>query len=129
MTELVSELVSKLGVENTQAKGGAGLILKLAQEKLGGDFSKVAAAIPGAKDLISAAPAAAGGAKLIGGLLGSIGGDKAKGLSDLAGLAGGFAQLNLDSGMVTKFVPIILQFAKSKGGQDAMSLLAKVLQK
>jgi hypothetical protein len=129
MTELIGELVSKLGVQEGQAKGGAGLIFKLAQAKLGGDFSKVAAAVPGAKELISSAPATGEGAKLLGGLLGALGGDKGKDLSDLAGLAGGFAQLKLDGGMVAKFIPIILEFAKGKGGQEVLGLLAKVLQK
>ncbi len=129
MTELISELMSKLGVQEAQAKGGAGLIFKLAQEKLGGEFAKVAAAVPNAKELIASAPQNGGTAKLVGGLLGALGGSKARGLSDLAGLAGGFAQLKLDSGMVAKFIPIIVEFAKRKGGQDIVALLAKVLQK
>jgi hypothetical protein len=129
MNELIGELVSKLGVQEEQAQGGAGLIFKLAQEKLGGNFSKVSAAVPGIKDMISSAPQAGGAAKLVGGLLGAIGGDKAKGLSDLAGLAGGFSQLKLDSGMVAKFIPIILEFVKGKGGQEVLALLSTVLQK
>ena len=129
MNELIGELVSKLGVQEGQAKGGAGLLFKLAQDKLGGDFSKVASALPGVKDLISSAPAAGGVAKLAGSLLGAIGGGKAQGLAGLASLAGGFSQLKLDSGMIAKFVPIVLEFAKSKGGQEIVGLLAKVLQK
>lgn len=66
--------------------------------------------------------------KLAGGLLGAIGGSKAQGLSGLAGLFGGFSKLDLDSGMVAKFVPIVLDFAKQKGGQNLTALLAKVLQ-
>jgi hypothetical protein len=80
------------------------------------------------KDLISSAPANGGAAKLVGGLLGAMGGGKAQGLSDLAGLASGFSQLKLDSGMVTKFIPIILEFAKNKGGQEILGLLAKGVQ-
>lgn len=129
MTELISELVSKLNVEEGQAKGGAGLIFKLAQEKLGGEFSKVATAVPDAKDLISSAPQAGGVGKLVGGLLGTVGGSKSQGLSDLAGLASGFGQLKLDSAMVAKFIPIVLEFVKGKGSQDVVALLAGVLQK
>jgi hypothetical protein len=129
MTELINELVSKLGIKEEQAKGGAGLLFKLAQEKLGGDFTKVAAALPAVKELISSAPQGGGGAPWVGGLLGALGGDKAKGLSDLAGLAGGFAKLKLDSGMVAQFIPIVLEFAKSKGGPDILNLLAKALKK
>ena len=128
MTELISSLVSQLGIQEGQAKGGAGLLFKLAQEKLGGDFSSVAGALPGVADLIAAAPQAGGAAKLVGGLLGAIGGDKAKGLSNLASLAGGFSQLKLDSGMVAKFVPVILGFVKGQGGQGIADLLTKVLK-
>ena len=128
MEELIGQLVSKLGVQEGQAKGGAGLLFKLAKDKLGGDFSKVAAAVPGVNDMMSAAPQAGGAAKLVGGLLGAMGG-KAQGLAGLASLAGGFSQLKLDSRMVTKFVPIILEFVKGKGGAEVVGLLSKVLQK
>ena len=50
--ELIDQLVSQLGVQAGQAKGGAGLLFKLAQEKLGGDFSRISAVIPEAADLI-----------------------------------------------------------------------------
>lgn len=129
MNELISQLVSQLGVQEGQAKGGAGLLLKLAQSKLGGDFGKVAQAIPGAQDLIGAAPAEGGAAKLLGGLAGALGGGKAGGLADLASLAGGFSQLKLDASMISKFVPVILSFVQSKGGQEAVKLLAGVLKR
>ncbi len=112
-----------------QAKGGAGLIFKLAQSKLGGDFSKIAAVLPGVQELIAAAPQSGGMAKLAGGLLGAIGGGKAQGLADLAGLASGFANLKLDSAMLSKFIPIVLDFVKGRGGAGVMELLAKALQK
>lgn len=129
MTELIKELVTKLGVQEGQATGGAGLIFKLAQQKLGGEFAKVAAVVPGIQALTAAAPQPTGAAKVVGGLLGALGGSKVEGLSDLAGLASGFAQLKLDSGMVARFLPIVLEFVKGRGGQEVMSILAKVLQK
>ena len=129
MNELITQLESQLGVQEGQAKGGAGLLLKLAQSKLGGDFSKVSAVIPGIQDLIKAAPEAGGASKLLGGLAGALGGGKAGGLADLASLAGGFSQLKLDPQMISKFVPIILSFVQSKGGQEAVKLLSGVLKK
>jgi hypothetical protein len=125
MNELIGTLVKQLGVQEKQAQGGAGLLLKLAQDKLGGDFSKVAAAVPGAADLVQQAPESGGAASLLGGLASAIGGGKA---ADLASLAGGFSQLKLDPSMVAKFVPVILEFVKSKGGQEALGLLTKVLK-
>lgn len=129
MTELIGELVSKLGVQEGQAQGGAGLLFKLAQSKLGGDFSKVAEAVPGVQDMIKAAPEPGGVGKLLGGLAGALGGGKAGGLTDLASLAGGFSQLKLDPSMIGKFVPLILSFVQSQGGQAVVQLLTKVWQK
>ena len=129
MTELIGQIVQQLGVQEGQAKGGAGLLLKLAKDKLGGDFAKVAQAIPGASDLIGAAPAPGAASSLLGGLSSALGGGKLGGLTDLASLAGGFSQLKLDAGMIGKFVPVILDFLKSKGAQDALALLTSALQK
>ncbi len=126
MNELISQLVSQLGIQEGQAKGGAGLLLKLAKDKLGGDFGKVAEAIPGAQELVGAAPVAGGAAKLLGGLAGALGGGRA---ADLASLAGGFSQLKLSPDLIGKFVPIILSFVQSKGGAEIVKLLGSVLKK
>jgi hypothetical protein len=48
--------------------------------------------------------------------------------SGLAGLAGGFSKLGLDSGMIGKFLPIILSFVQSKGGGGVKTILEKVLK-
>lgn len=128
MEELIKQLTSQLGIGSDQAKGGAGLLFKLAQSKLGGDFSKVTAALPGVADLVKAAPAAGGAAKLLGGLASALGGSKAEGLAGLASLAGGFSQLKLDAGMIGKFVPVVLSFVQSKGGGELQALLAKALK-
>ena len=46
--ELTDILTKSLGVSQNQAQGGAGLLFKLAKDKLGaGDSSKVASAVPG----------------------------------------------------------------------------------
>ena len=120
--ELVDQLTKNLGVSRTQAQGGAGLLFKLAKDKLGaGDFSKVSAAVPGIDGMLSAAPASGGG--MLGGLGKMLGGG-----GGLAGLAGGFSKLGLNSGMIRKFVPIILQFVQSKGGDGVKSLLEKGLK-
>ena len=119
--ELIDLLTKNLGVSETQAQGGAGLLFKLAKEKLGGaDFSKVSASVPGIDNLISTAPASGGQLGGLGKMFGGAGG--------LASLAGGFKNLGLDSGMVGKFVPIILQFVQSKGGEGVKALLEKALK-
>jgi hypothetical protein len=123
LMELIDQLTKTLGVSETQAQGGAGLLFKLAKDKLGGgDFSKVSAAVPGIDSLISAAPAGGGGGlgKLISGITGKSTG--------IAGLAGKFSNLGMDGSMIGKFVPIILSFVQNKGGDGVKSILEKVLK-
>jgi hypothetical protein len=49
-------------------------------------------------------------------------------LGTLASLAGGFSKLGMDSGMIGKFIPIILSFVQSKGGEGVKALLEKALK-
>lgn len=133
MTELIGMLTSQLGVKEEQATGGAGMLFKLAQEQLGGgDFSKVATALPGVMDLISKAPATESST---GGLMGmaasamsAFGGETGGGLANLAKMAGALDSLGLDLGTITKFAPIVMEFAQKQGGDEIMGLLQKVLK-
>jgi hypothetical protein len=126
--ELIELLTKNLGVPEDQAKGGAGLLFNLAKEKLGeSDFSQVAQHIPGINELIGTAPKSGGLGSALGGLASSIGGDASK-FGGIANLASGFSELGLDSGMVGKFIPIILSFVQGKGGSGVKDLLEKVLK-
>ncbi len=123
--ELLNMLTSQLGINEEQAGGGAGMILNLAKEKLGGDFSQITDAIPDINGLLEKAPSSGGGMMgALGGLASSFG---AGDLGNLASLASGFSKLDLDAGMITKFIPIILEFVKGKAGENVMGLLAKAL--
>lgn len=125
--ELLQQLVEKLGVTESQASGGTGLILQVAKEHLdGADFSKIAEYIPGAEGLIEAAPSEEGGGMMgmLGGIASQLGADK---LGDLAGLASGFSKLDMDSGLVQKFISTVLDYLKDKGGDSVQQLLANVL--
>jgi hypothetical protein len=126
--ELIQQLTQNLGVDETQAKGGAGLIFKMAQEKLGsGEFAQLASAIPAINNLIGEAPAPGGGlAGAIGGLAGAMGGGGQ--LANLAALAGGFGQLGLNPTMASEFIPIILSFVQNQGGEQVKNILAGVLK-
>lgn len=126
--ELINQLVQTLGIDEGQAKGGAGLLFKLAKDKLGaGDFGTIAEAVPGVEDLVGSAPQAGGLGSALGGITSALGGE-GSGLGSLAGLAAGFSQLNLDTGMAGKFIPIILSFVQSKGGDSVKDLLAGALK-
>jgi len=126
--ELLELLKKNFGVPENQAKGGAGLLFNLAKEKLGeSDFSQVAQHVPGINELIGIAPKSKGLGTALGGLASSIGGDASK-FGSIASLASGFSELGLDSGMVGKFIPIILSFVQGKGGSGVKGLLEKVLK-
>lgn len=126
--ELLQMLTSQLGVSEEQAQGGAGLLFKMAKEKLGADeFAQVASAVPNIENLISSAPEAGGVSAALGGLASSFGGGAGQ-LGNLASLAGGFKNLNLDSGMVGKFIPVVMNFVQLEGGDTIKNILEKVLK-
>lgn len=124
--DLLNMLTSQLGVNQEQAAGGAGMIFDLAKEKLGGDFSQISSAIPEVEGLIDKAPDTGGGLMgALGGLASSLGADS---LGNLASLASGFSKLDLDADMISKFVPVILDYVKGKAGDGVMGLLGNVLK-
>ena len=126
--ELIQMLTSQLGISDEQATGGAGLLFKMAKDKLGDDdFSQVSSAIPDIENLISSAPDAGGLGGALGGLESTFGGGAGQ-LGNLASLAGGFKKLNLDSGLISKFIPIVMSFVQSKGGDSIKAILEKVIK-
>lgn len=125
---LVEQIIQKLGVSKEQAEAGLGLILKLAKDKLGADFSQVSNVIPEANHLVDAVPAeekSAGGG-LLGMLVDKVG---FGGLGKLADLAANFQKLGLDMDKLQEFVKTILAFVEMKGGTVVKDLLNKVLTK
>lgn len=133
--DLVQQLISQLGVNEGQAKGGAGMLFKLAQEKLGsGEFQQLVNAIPGITGLMKSAPEPGAQGGLMGAIgsaastFGGLGGKNMESLSNLSQLAGGFSQLGLSADMVGKFLPIVLGFVQEHGGEHARGLLEKVLK-
>jgi hypothetical protein len=125
--ELIDLLTNTLGVKENQATGGAGLLFKVAKEKLGDtDFSQISQHVPGINELIESAPESGGIGGALGGLASALGGSGSE-LGNLASLAGGFSKLGLDSGMISKFIPVILSFVESKGGGAVKGLLEQAL--
>jgi len=127
MNDLIQMLTSQLNLDQGQAEGGVGLLLKVAQEKLGaGDFSQLAGAIPDASKLLSAAPASGGGGLLgaLGGLASSLGGGK---LGTLAELAAGFEKLGVGGDIARQFGPIVLAYLQKNGSGQALDIVKKLL--
>lgn len=125
--EIIQKLTESLGISDDQAKGGTGLLLKLASEKLGDGFSGIQSAIPEASSLISDAPAekSSGLMGAVGGLMSGLGG-KAGAAGSLASLAAGFGQLGLDGDMVGKFTAVVVPFIREKAGDSVADKLSGV---
>lgn len=128
MTELLGQLTSQLGIDESQAKGGLGSMLKLAQDKLGeGDFSQISGLFgDSAGELLGAAPSKSGGGMMdmLGSAASALGVDTGD-LGQFAALAGSFKDLGIDMNTVTKFAPIVMDWVQSEGGEDILGLLKK----
>jgi len=118
-SDLMGMLTSQLGVTDKQATGGVGSILNYAKGELpSSDYSTLASAIPNASSLLSMAPAVSSSLGALGSMGGSAGG--------MAALASQFSSLGLDSSMISKFVPIILNYFKGTNATGATSILSKL---
>ena len=117
-----------LDLDEGQARGGAGLIFKFAQEKLSsGEFGQLSEIVPEIQDLINDAPESGGLLGALGGLA-SVFGGKAEGMGNLANIVAGFSKLGLDSEMFSKFIPVILDFLQDKGGERIKNILDSVIK-
>ena len=128
MIELVQQLISKAGVSEEQAQGGAGLLFGLLKDKLSAqDFAQVTEAVPDVNDLIAAAPEGGGGGLkgMLGGIASSLGMSQ---LGDLASLANGFSKLGLNTEAMERFIPVVMSFVESKGGEGLGQIVGKVLK-
>ena len=106
---LMSILTSQLGVTDTQALGGAGALLQLAQDKLGVDqFSAISAIIPGADSYLNIA-------NTVGKISGSL-----TSLDDVKPI---FENLGMSGDLVGDFIPAISGYASMAGGSDVADLL------
>lgn len=124
---LVDLLSNQLGVTRHQAEGGAGSIFQLAKQNLSvEDFDSIAKAVPGIDGMMDAAPKAERDSSSPGGIS-SLLGSGSNTLGGIAGLTSAFDKLGLSGDMVGKFVPIILDYVKNKGGEGVMSLLKGAL--
>jgi hypothetical protein len=120
-SKLIGSLVDKLGVSEEQATGGSGAVFKEAKNNMDpGDYTQLLKAVPGIDSLISKAPQAGGLAGKASSLLGGSAGS-------MTGLTDSFSKLGLSPDMVNQFVPVILDFVQSEGGQQAMTLLKNAL--
>lgn len=134
---LVDLLTRQLGVSTVQAEGGAGAIFKAAKERLSPtEYTQVSDAIPEATSLLDAAPkprtdsgiggSMGGVTSALGGKGSSLGGT-AKAVGSMGALSESFSSLGMTPDMAGKFIPVVLDYAKSKGGSTVMNLLKNAL--
>ena len=121
---IVDILVQQLGVTPAQASGGAGSIFSMAQQVMTpSNFGLVSKAVPGMDQLLAAVPAA-GATNLMGGAAGTLGGSS---LGNMAALAGSFQSLGMSSGIMSQFLPVILDYVQNQGGSTVMGLLQSAI--
>jgi hypothetical protein len=126
--ELVELLVKNLGITTQQAEGGAGSIFNAAKQDMGvEDFKKVTTAMPEVEQLMAAAPKIEKGSGTLGGISSMLSKDTGS-LGKMAGLYDSFSKLGLSEDMVGQFIPLISDYAKSKGGETVSNLLKTALQ-
>lgn len=125
--KLLPLLTQNLGVTESQAKGGAGIIFDYVKQKVSTEeFALVAKSLPGVESLINLAPKANELSAQIGGLSPTLGG-KSDLTGGMAGVAEKFGKLGLDAGMVDKYVKTILDFAQSEAGSTVTNIIKGAL--
>jgi Protein of unknown function VcgC/VcgE (DUF2780) len=128
---LVDILVRQLGITPEQAAGGAGAIFSMAKQGMSPtDFSQVIKAVPGMNQYLAAAPSQTAPTYGMADLMGAAGsalGGSGSALGNMASLVASFQSLGLNFGMVSQFIPVILQYAQTQGGAATMSLLQSAL--
>ncbi|MFK5947640.1 MAG: DUF2780 domain-containing protein [Methylococcales bacterium] len=125
---LTETLVKQLGVSQAQAQGGSGALFQVAKSKMtDAAFSKVSESVPGMSGLLGAVPqtkpkSATG--NLLGTLAAATGNDT---LVSAASLVNTFQQLDMSKGMVSQFVPVVIDYVKKNSGDVTANLLSAAL--
>jgi hypothetical protein len=127
---LLPVLTSQLGVSETQAQGGMGSLLQVAQTTLSSnDFAQLSEGIPGMQTLLAAAPALSSksaGGNALSGMLANAGGLVA-GLGSMSKLTQQFEALGLNPEMIVQFATIAIDYfsnSAEKGVENADSTAA-----
>ena len=126
---LLGLLSGDLGVGSEQAAGGAGALLRAAKTQLGGDdFSKVTDAVPGIQALLGMEPKKeeSSTSDLLGAAGALFGNDSGLGqqIVGALGVADSFDKFGLDASMLDRFIPIILNYVQTEGGEMVSKLLS-----
>jgi hypothetical protein len=125
---LIDILVQQLGVSSQQASGGAGSIFSVAQQVMSPtNFGLVSKAVPDMSQILASAPASGATPNLMGSAANALGSGSR--LGQMAALASSFQSLGMSSGMMGKFIPVILDYVQNQGGSTTMSLLQSAIMR
>lgn len=124
--DLVGNVMSQLGLNQTQAEGGLGSLLGLAQSSLGTtDYSTLAASIPNADSLLAAAPTL-DSASGVSGLL-SKAGNLGSSLQSSAMVFDTFEKLGISKDLAMPMINIAKSYLEANGTEGTSELLTKGL--
>lgn len=122
---LADRLAEELGITPDQGAAGAGSIFRYAQQKMSADdFKKIHDLIPGMDHILSAGPLANDSDF-------PANPEETKSMTPELGtrlLKNEFDQFGLAPDMVQQFVPVIVEYVKSRGGEPVANLLRNALQ-
>lgn len=128
-SNLVNDVMSQLKLNENQAQGGIGSLLSIAQTALGDSkFKAIEDSIPGAQQLMQAAPAFDTKSGL-GGLISQAAGstDLGKGLQGSAMLYTAFEKLGISKDLAAPMINIVTQYLQTNGTNGAADLLKQGL--
>ncbi|QYK05079.1 DUF2780 domain-containing protein [Shewanella zhangzhouensis] len=124
-SDLLGDLMA-LGLNQNQAEGGMGALLKMAQGSLSGsEFSSLTDAIPGADQMLSAVPGLNSNTGMSG-LLSKAGG-LGSSLQGSAMVYDAFEKLGISRELAAPMVDVAKNYLQSTAGDDTVGLLMKGL--
>lgn len=125
---LTDTLVKKLGITSAQAQGGAGALFQVAKGKLDArQFAELSQSVPEMNSLLNAVPKQSGALSGFAGSVSSALGDSSNAYGNLASLASTFKALNLSPDMAGQFVPVVVDYVRTKGGDLTSNMLQSAL--
>ncbi|MDD8060883.1 DUF2780 domain-containing protein [Shewanella metallivivens] len=125
-TELVGSVMSQLGLSQTQAEGGLGSLLSLAQTNLGdNDFSQLTSSIPNADSLLAAVPSLSSDSGMSGLL--SQAGDLGSALQGSAMVYDAFEKLGISKEYIAPMIDIAKNYLEQSGSEGTVGLLTQGL--
>ncbi|TWT50709.1 hypothetical protein Pla22_34520 [Rubripirellula amarantea] len=131
MDELIAQLTSKLGIDESVANLATGKAMAMVKQHAGDDlFAKISSAIPGAADIASSAASDAAEPVEGGGMLGKLAGMASSALGGSAGggleLGAALTSAGVEPDKMGGFVTMLIQFLKDKVGDEVTEqILAK----